>query len=124
VTTTQLDRSRYDLVELDGVAYAIIAQPLLEELCRRAGIELAGSSSGSWSPRSGLVDMDVDREALARRLIRRRKGAGLTQVDLARRAGIRAETLNRVERGKTTPDFATIRKLVVAMNEAEAECLA
>ena len=27
------------------------------------------------------------------------------------------ETLNRIERGKTTPDFATVRKLVVAMTQ-------
>ena len=31
------------------------------------------------------------------------------------------ETLNRIERGRTTPDFKTIRKLVVAMNAAEAD---
>jgi predicted transcriptional regulator len=43
---------------------------------------------------------------------------------LARRAGVRAETLNRIERGHTTPDFATVRKLVVAMNAAEQEKLA
>jgi transcriptional regulator with XRE-family HTH domain len=42
---------------------------------------------------------------------------------LARRAGVRAETLNRIERGHTTPDFATVRKLVVAMNAAEQENL-
>jgi transcriptional regulator with XRE-family HTH domain len=40
---------------------------------------------------------------------------------LARQAGIRPETLNRIERGRTTPDFATVRKLVVAMNAAERQ---
>jgi transcriptional regulator with XRE-family HTH domain len=39
---------------------------------------------------------------------------------LCRRAGIRVETLNRVERGRTTPDFATVRKLVVAIRDADA----
>jgi hypothetical protein len=29
--------------------------------------------------------------------------------------------LNRIERGQTTPDFATVRKLVVAMDAAEIE---
>lgn len=43
----------------------------------------------------------------------------MTQAQLARLAGIRPETLNRIERGRTTPDFATIRKLVVAIGAAE-----
>ncbi|NLE60711.1 MAG: helix-turn-helix transcriptional regulator [Planctomycetes bacterium] len=51
----------------------------------------------------------------------RRKNAELSQAELARRAGVRIETLNRIERGKTTPDFATIRKLVVAIKEALAQ---
>ena len=42
-------------------------------------------------------------------------------VRMCRRAGIRPETLNRIERGRTTPDFATVRKLVVAMNAAESQ---
>jgi transcriptional regulator with XRE-family HTH domain len=57
---------------------------------------------------------------LAERIAQRRKAAGLTQAQLASRAGIRLETLNRIERGKTTPDFSTIRKLVHAVQEAEA----
>ena len=56
---------------------------------------------------------------LRRKLIRRRRAAGLSQAELARRAGIRPETLNRIERGRTTPDFATVRKLVLAMDAAE-----
>lgn len=57
----------------------------------------------------------------AHRLTARRKRTGLTQAGLARRAGIRVETLNRVERGRTMPDFSTVRKLVVAMSEAEGK---
>ena len=53
--------------------------------------------------------------------MRRRQAAGLSQAELARRASVRPETLNRIERGRTTPDFATVRKLVVAMDAAERE---
>lgn len=59
--------------------------------------------------------------SLAEKLVRRRVAAGLTQAELARQAGIRPETLNRIERGRTSPDFATVRKLVVAMNAAETQ---
>jgi transcriptional regulator with XRE-family HTH domain len=39
-------------------------------------------------------------------------------VELARRAGIRVETLNRIETGKRTPSIATIEKLDAALRAA------
>lgn len=61
--------------------------------------------------------MDMSDQRLADRLLQRRQDAELTQKDLAKLAGIRVETLNRIEKGRTTPDFKTIRKLVNAINE-------
>ena len=58
--------------------------------------------------------------SLARKLIRRRWNVGLTQAELARKAGIRPETLNRIEKGKSTPDTSTVEKLVRALERAEA----
>jgi len=55
--------------------------------------------------------VEYARASLARKLIRRRRAAGLTQAELAHRAGIRAETLNRIERGATTPSVATVEKI-------------
>jgi DNA-binding XRE family transcriptional regulator len=108
-------------VELAGVRYAILPENLLHELCRRAGVALSAPVTALSAVADSAVDLELDRAALARRLVLRRRRAGLTQAELARRAGVRVETLNRVERGKTTPDFATIRKLVVAMKQAETE---
>jgi len=51
------------------------------------------------------------RAVIARRIIRDRTAAGLSQAQLARRAGVRVETLNRIERAKVTPDTATIAKI-------------
>jgi len=105
-------------VELDGVRYVILRESLFAELCRRAGVEERRSPPEEVGVAPGF---DLDRASLAEKLRRRRRAAGLSQAELARRAGIRPETLNRIERGRTTPDFATVRKLVVAMNAAEAE---
>lgn len=58
---------------------------------------------------------------LARKPIRERRAVGLTQADLARRAGIRPETLNHIERGKATPDIATVQKIARAIEQAQAE---
>jgi ribosome-binding protein aMBF1 (putative translation factor) len=51
------------------------------------------------------------RASLARKIIRDRRAAGLSQAELARRAGIRIETLNRIERLKLTPSVATVEKI-------------
>lgn len=102
-------------VELDGIWYVIVRESVFEQLCQRAGVSLEMIPEDAWE-RGG----DDDRAKLAQRLVRRRQAAGLSQAQLARRAGVRPETLNRIERGRTTPDFATVRKLVIAINEALA----
>ena len=103
-------------VELDGIRYVILRESVFAVLCRKASIEV-GDSPSTESVSSS--EFDVDQPRLAQKLVRRRRAAGLSQAELARRAGVRPETLNRIERGRTTPDFATIRKLVIAMNAAE-----
>lgn len=105
-------------VELGGVRYVILTEATFQQLCRRAGVVSAEKDTQSDGPQA---DLSLDRESLAEKLIRRRQASGLSQAELARRADIRGETLNRIERGKTTPDFATVRKLVLAMDAAERE---
>ena len=106
-------------VELDGVRYVIVRESVFEWLCRAAGVDEPAADEDAPAE----AGIDLDRTSLAERLARRRRACGLSQAELARRAGVRAETLNRIERGHTTPDFATVRKLVVAMNAAEQESL-
>ncbi len=107
-------------VELDGIRYVIVRESWFEWLCREAKVEDDPTEPQGESP---AVGEGLDRTSLAEKLTRRRRACGLSQAELARRAGVRAETLNRIERGHTTPDFATVRKLVVAMNAAEQEGL-
>ena len=59
--------------------------------------------------------------SLARKIIRHRRRLGLSQVELARRAGIRPETLNRIEQGKHTASVPTLEKIDRALKQAEAE---
>jgi len=105
-------------LELDGVRYVILRESLFEELCEKAGV---GQSRGASEDETLAPGFDLDRASLAEKLVRRRRATGLSQAELARRAGIRPETLNRIERGHNTPDFTTVRKLVIAMNAAERE---
>ena len=106
-------------VELEGIRYVIVRQSLFSQLCQKAGVEQPSDREDSL-----VHGFDMDRDSLAEKLVRRRKAAGLSQAELARRAGVRAETLNRIERARSTPDFSTIRKLVVAMNAAEQQLAA
>ena len=104
-------------LELDGIRYVILRESAFDYLCEKAGV--CHSRAPADEPPEG--SLNLDRASLAEKLVRRRQAAGLSQAELARRAGVRPETLNRIERGRTTPDFATVRKLVVAMDTAERE---
>lgn len=107
-------------VELDGIRYVIVRESVFDYLCEEAGVQQGGTSSDRPSEEAGL---ELDRATLAEKLVQRRRAVGLSQAELARRAGVRPETLNRIERGRTMPDFATVRKLVTAMNATEQENL-
>ena len=103
-------------IELDGIRYVILRESIFDLLCQKAGVSQPGSKAAEENLTPAF---DIDRASLAEKLRRRRRAAGLSQAELARRAGVRSETLNRIERGHTEPDFTTIRKLVLAMNAAE-----
>lgn len=44
---------------------------------------------------------------------------GLSQAELARRAGIRPETLNRIEQGTRSPSVRTVNKIDQSLKAAE-----
>ena len=56
--------------------------------------------------------------SLARKIICDRVAAGLNQNQLAKLAGIRVETLCRIERGIHSPSIATVTKIDEALNRA------
>ena len=70
-------------------------------------------ADGNWPA------LEYARVSLARKIIRHRRRLGLTQTELARRAGIRPETLNRIEQGKRSPSVRTVDKIDRALREAE-----
>jgi len=107
-------------LKLDGKRWAILPEKDFNRLATRAAEggwpELPGSDAQGNYPA-----VEYARASLARKIVKMRRMAGLSQADLARRAGIRPETLNRIERGKTTPDVATIAKIQRALETAEGD---
>jgi DNA-binding XRE family transcriptional regulator len=56
--------------------------------------------------------------SIGRDLRRQRLATGLTQAEVARRAGIRVETLSRLENARGNPTVATVSKIVRAIHRA------
>jgi ribosome-binding protein aMBF1 (putative translation factor) len=59
--------------------------------------------------------LDYARASLARKIILHRESLGWSQAELARRSGVRVETLCRIETGKVTPALGTVDKLERAL---------
>ena len=55
--------------------------------------------------------IETARVIIARQVIRGRKAAGWTQAELAARAGVRQETISRIETGKHSPGLKTLAKI-------------
>jgi len=59
------------------------------------------------------------RVSIARKIITARRAAGLTQAELAKLAGIRQETICRLESGKHSPTIRTVEKIDRALKQVE-----
>jgi len=59
------------------------------------------------------------RAVIARTIIQRRTAVGWSQAELARRARLPVETLNRIERVRVTPDESTVKRIERALVTAE-----
>ncbi len=71
--------------------------------------------------RGNYPALESMRAIMGRDIIRSRRALGWSQVELARRAGIRAETLNRIEQAKRSPSLSTFDKVHRALQAGEAE---
>ena len=57
---------------------------------------------------------------IARQIYDRRQKVGLSQADLAKQAGVRQETVSRLESGKHAPTVRTVEKIDRALSAAGA----
>jgi DNA-binding XRE family transcriptional regulator len=108
-------------LKLAGKRFVILEERDFRRMERRA--EMTGEANmpalPERLPNGNYPALEALRVSLARRVIRDRHAAGLTQVELARRAGIAVETLNRMEKGRLTPSMATLAKIDRALAQAE-----
>lgn len=101
---------------VDGKAYVLLPQDEYDKLTALAkAAELpalpAANAEGNFPA------VEYAQASLARKVIRGRENAGLTQRQLARLAGITVEHLGRIESGTHTPDVATVDKIDRALRQ-------
>lgn len=113
--TTKTSKPQY--VTRNGERYRLV-----EESEYRRLVSLAGGD-GPPLPRPdangnypALATLDA---LVAREIVQRRRKAGLSQAELARRAGIRPETLSRIEQARHAPSVRTVDKIDRALRTAE-----
>jgi DNA-binding XRE family transcriptional regulator len=86
---------------------------------------LESSADVADMPRWPAADAEGNRPALefvrvsiARDIIKERTALGLTQQELARLAGVRQETISRLESGRHSPTIRTVDKIDAALQRA------
>ena len=107
-------------VEVEGKRFVFLPEVEYERLCRGAGE--AVTMDDEEMPALPKPDkhrrfpaLQYARISLARDLIRDRKGVGLSQQRLAGLAGVRQETLSRIETGRHTASSRTVDKIMRAI---------
>lgn len=108
-------------ITLAGQEYIVVRKGEYERLARRAAVidDITLPALPAMLSDGNYPAIQAGRAVLARKLIKRRWAAGLSQAEVARRAGIRKETLCRIEKAKVTADTATVSKIVRVFEASE-----
>ncbi|MGA2439548.1 MAG: helix-turn-helix transcriptional regulator [Tepidisphaeraceae bacterium] len=100
------------ILELAGKQFVVIERKEFERLTGRP-INTGGPLPPLPAPdaNGNYPAIAYGRALLARRIVAARNRARWTQAELARRAGVRKETIHRIEAGKNNPDESTFIKI-------------
>lgn len=103
------------LVKIDDKELVILSREAFDELMEKAGVmpPLPPTAADGSSPAVAFATATI-----ARGVVRDRIAAGLTQRELARRAGVRSETISRLEAGKHIPTEETLLRIDQALKGA------
>lgn len=94
----------------------------LERLAREAATEGTGLPPLPAADNEGnRPAVEYARASIARSIIQERRQLGLSQEELARLAGVRQETISRLESAKHSPTVRTVEKIDRALKRFAAE---
>jgi len=101
--------------------FVVIPRAEFDRLRERAGESEVGLPPLPQADAEGNVPaVAYARAIIARRIIRARRAVGWSQAELARRSGVRAETISRIEHCHHTADPASIDRIDRAFRKAKA----
>lgn len=95
----------------------VLTREAFDELMEKAGVLPSFPQPDKRGDYPAAETLNI---SVARSIISRRIRAGLTQKELAKRAGVRLETVCRVEGGKQKPSRETVLRLDKALIAAGA----
>lgn len=101
-------------IEIDGKRYVVVEEDRYRRL-----VDLSELPPLPTADRRGNYPaIEYARASIARSIILERKSLGLSQQQLARLAGVRQETISRLESGKHTATPRTVEKIDKALTKA------
>src|SRR2546425_1067157 len=109
-------------LQLGRRRYVVLEEKEYERLCRATGQALEPDELPPYpkpDADGNYPALEYARVSLARDLIRDRRALGLSQQQLAALAGLRQETISRLESGKHTADPRTVDKLCAALEREQ-----
>lgn len=95
-----------DTITIEGKRYVVIPEDEYETM---VADKLPPMPKADRKGRCPAVE--AARAIMARQLIEDRQKAGMSQAELASRAGLRQETISRIESGKVTPTIKTMEAI-------------
>ena len=105
-------------VTIDGREYVMIPRRQWEAIARHPGASRDVLHKAPSPSADGSYTLNDVRISLANKIISRRKAAGLTQARLAKLAGVRVETISRMENALHMPSVRTFDKIELALKRA------
>jgi DNA-binding XRE family transcriptional regulator len=109
------------IVTRNGKQYALIEPAELQRLEQLAAMAQK-EELPAWPPADSHGNRPAvafARVSIARKIIEQRHALGLSQQELARLAGVRQETISRLESGKHSPTVRTVDKIDAALRRTE-----
>ncbi len=105
-----------EVVKRKGKRFVLVEERELRRLEQLAGKARTADESPlpAWPPadeQGRRPALAFARVSIARSILEERRAAGLSQEELARLAGVRQETICRIESGKHSPTVRTVAKI-------------
>jgi DNA-binding XRE family transcriptional regulator len=106
------------VINIEGKELVILSRTEFDVLMEKAGV----MPPLPRSDKDGSVPaIEYAQASIAREVVRRRISAGITQRELARRVGVRAETISRLEAGKHMPRVETMERIDSVLPALDAD---